>query len=248
MKNMQPMLDDDFDKLFKEKLYSYETEPANTVWAGITEKLDPGKKKRSFPILRIAAASLAAIIGLGIWLAETKEPMKLTAGSDAFPAMREQQEVKAPLRPENSDTNIQPAKPVAEEVEVITSKPKVKAAKALASVSVPSSHKIEIVKAEVDEDTAPSVTMIEEKEKTVTARIRPKEVQALALASETAIQQEEDVLQQKQRRISSVGSLVNFVVSKVDKRKEKIIEFEDGDEGTKVSGLNLGLLKFKAKE
>jgi hypothetical protein len=53
---------------------------------------------------------------------------------------------------------------------------------------------------------------------------------------------------QKAKKINSVGSFVNFVVSKVDKRKNKIIEFEDGDEGTMVSSVNLLLLKYKAKE
>jgi hypothetical protein len=46
---------------------------------------------------------------------------------------------------------------------------------------------------------------------------------------------------------SVVSSVVNFVIGKVDKRKDKLIEFEDNDEGTKVKSMNLILLKFKAK-
>jgi hypothetical protein len=47
------------------------------------------------------------------------------------------------------------------------------------------------------------------------------------------------------QKIRSLGDLVNRVVAKVDPREEKIIQFTDNDEGTEVSGINLGLIKFK---
>ena len=49
-------------------------------------------------------------------------------------------------------------------------------------------------------------------------------------------------------KIRSIGSLVNFVIAKVDHREDKIIEFEDNDEGSEVSGINLGVLKFKSRK
>jgi len=49
------------------------------------------------------------------------------------------------------------------------------------------------------------------------------------------------------RKIRSIGGLVNYVVGKVDPRDDKVIEFTDNDEGTEVSGINLGLLKIKSK-
>jgi hypothetical protein len=51
-----------------------------------------------------------------------------------------------------------------------------------------------------------------------------------------------------QRKIRSIGSLVNFVIAKVDKREDKLIEFKDSDEGSEVSGINLGLVKIKGKK
>ena len=51
-----------------------------------------------------------------------------------------------------------------------------------------------------------------------------------------------------QRKIRSIGSLVNFVIAKVDKREDKLIEFKDSDEGSEVSGINLGLVKIKSKK
>ena len=41
---------------------------------------------------------------------------------------------------------------------------------------------------------------------------------------------------------SVVSSVVNFVIGKVDKRKDKLIEFEDNDEGIKVKSMNLILV------
>jgi len=41
---------------------------------------------------------------------------------------------------------------------------------------------------------------------------------------------------------------VNFVIAQVDKREDKLIEFTESDEGTEVSGINLGLLKIKSKK
>ena len=49
------------------------------------------------------------------------------------------------------------------------------------------------------------------------------------------------------QKIKSVGSLINFVISRVDKREDKIIEFKDGKEGSAVSVINLGLIKFKSR-
>jgi hypothetical protein len=51
-----------------------------------------------------------------------------------------------------------------------------------------------------------------------------------------------------QKKIRSIGSLVNFVIAKVDKREDKLIEFKDSDEGSEVSGINLGLVKIKSKK
>jgi hypothetical protein len=50
-------------------------------------------------------------------------------------------------------------------------------------------------------------------------------------------------------RIKSFGDLVNVVVAKVDKRKDKIIEFTDtdGDEST-ITGINLGFVSIKKED
>ena len=45
-----------------------------------------------------------------------------------------------------------------------------------------------------------------------------------------------------------LGKLVNFVLSQVDPREDKLIEVsEDAGEGIRVTGLNFGLVKMKNK-
>jgi hypothetical protein len=57
-----------------------------------------------------------------------------------------------------------------------------------------------------------------------------------------------DEFNSRNRKVKGVGGLVNFVIAQVDKREDKLIEFTESDEGTEVSGINLGLLKIKSKK
>ena len=254
MKNMHSVSDDDFDKLFQDRLYSYEAEPNDAVWAGITEQLGTRKKKQPFPILTIAAASMAAFIGFGIWLAETKEPMRLSGKADristespvvesAAPAIAKREVVtEKSVALKSLVAKIAPA-PVQKNDPVSRPKSEIKTPTSLKVAALNSSSETALgIDEPIERNEDKSNTSV------ISGKSSLKEAVMLSLAPETEIQPEEVEQYQKQKRIKSVGSLVNFVVSKVDKRKEKIIEFEDGDEGTKVSGLNLGLLKFKAKD
>jgi hypothetical protein len=49
-------------------------------------------------------------------------------------------------------------------------------------------------------------------------------------------------------KIRGPGDLINVVVEKVDKRRDKIIEFTDDDDETNVTGINLGIIKIKKEK
>ena len=49
-------------------------------------------------------------------------------------------------------------------------------------------------------------------------------------------------------KMHSLGDLINAVVAKVDKRKDKFIEFTDKDEESLITGVNLGIFKIKKEE
>ena len=53
----------------------------------------------------------------------------------------------------------------------------------------------------------------------------------------------------RKHKIHSFGDLVNLVVDKVDKRKDKVLEFtDDGDGDSNLTGVNLGIVKIKKVE
>ena len=242
MKDQGKFSDNDFDALFKEKLSSLEIKPTGKVWKGISEQLHNGKRKRNFPVLWIAAASMAAIIGVGFWLSSTKEPMQLTGTTGLKP---------------NTELPATVEKDIAKKIEVLPLEEK-REYKIKLVRTKPVKKSTEISKSrtfEPNDMNRPSVAKIGEKELEASAKIDQEktDIQSLTNVKEDlpvlAQVPDADVVEEpRQKRIKSVGSLVNFVVGKVDKRKNKIIEFEDDDEGTRVSGLNLGVLKFQAKE
>lgn len=251
MKNLQPMSDKDLDKMFHDKLYSYELEPSESVWTDIADQLGTKKKKRGFPVLWMAAASLAAVVAAGVWFSSQKEPMKLTGAVGTEAITPKQEAVKSPVKEEGIVENKKKPEAFGE----------VRADKAKSVVSQPESKIVLSQKSRTSnssivqnnsENIASIITEIEKIQHPEEPAIVSSQSQTMALAATPekaqVIELENTDGQRKQKMIKSVGSLVNFVVGKVDKRKNKIIEFEDGDEGTMVSSLNLGLLKFQAKQ
>ena len=239
---MKPISDKEFDKFFQEKLSAYKEMPSKAVWSGISKQLS-NKKKRSFPVIWMAAASLTAVIGAGVWFSAQKEPMYLHGNVSPVVVTQDK----------NTEQSVEVVKRINQKINSAVSRPKVINHTSIAV------NNVAVIKQETSLTTIPVREKVATKQqpiKVINAAI-PEPVaeeetkvilpdEALALAERT----EEDIenVDLKPKRIKSVGSLVNFVVAKVDKRKKKIIEFEDSDEGTKVSGLNLVLFKFQSKE
>lgn len=48
--------------------------------------------------------------------------------------------------------------------------------------------------------------------------------------------------------INNIGDLVNYVVQKVDKRADKMLEFKTDDDNSSLIAINIGLLKFGRKK
>lgn len=244
---MHSVSDEDCDKLFRDKLYSFETEPSDAVWGSITEQLNSGKEVRSFPILRMAAASMIAMIGFGMWLAATKKPMRLTGTKNTISISPTQETKKVSVQPPNQ---------VVESVSVqIASKVKVVPVSIASTVARKSQIREEKLVTMVDpeqlrekENTKSTIAAIKEQPAVENESLADKQAPSMTLASHSVIELEQNEPPLRPAKIRSVGSLVNFVVSKVDKRKNKIIEFKEGDEGVIVSGIDLGLLKYKSKD
>ena len=245
---MQTMSDNDFDKLFREKFESFEREPSSSVWSGITGKLDGKKAKRRFPTLWLSAASIVLVLGLGLMLFPEKETIKLhgkasnnvsqSEGIKAAPGKVVISEVlendlpPVPHEDVNRETTlaVKPAK--VEATRNILNEGSIKAYSSEQKVEEPAKADIEDLSliAQNNHDLTPSSEV---------------EKMDLSLNINTNIPDSSEL--KHRQKIKTVGDLVNFVVSKVDKRKNKIIEFSREDEGDIVSGLNLGLLQYRTR-
>lgn len=242
MENMQPILDKDFDKLFSDKLNGMEVEPSADVWMGISAQLN-GKKKRPFPVLWLAAACLATVIAFGLLMAPEKESIKLTGSVDgplqitepAPPVIAVAEPVKETAGKVRVAEHVTADQP--ELTMVKTEEPPVLVSSKTVARSGEPEQKLRSLKVE------PATN--------ATEPVKPATdlpVIAHAVIEDQNAQIVDDADSEIKNSKSVVSSVVNFVVGKVDKRKDKIIEMEYNDEGTKVKSMNLILLKFKSKD
>jgi len=254
---MQSISDKELDKLFKQRFEDAEFQPSEGVWGKIAAKMDrKSKVKKTLPFFWMAAASVVVVLGASLWFYRPVEVIRLQG-------MDQQIILNTPESPISDlgtgASKLDPHQPeikgfdfsklvAAEENSFDTTK----------EVTSPERSSIEITKQEV----LASNTMLRRNISEVA--LTPKEVkvprytgdqsqldvtQADMIASADIVQ--DDLIPEQQqtspKRIRSVGSLLNFVISKVDHRDDKIIEFKDGDEGSEVSGINLGLIKLKSR-
>src|SRR5690606_33711054 len=69
---MQHMPDKDFDQLFKDSFVDAEVQPSADLWGNIAEQLEP-KKKRTFPVFWMAAASVVAIASVMLFTQDSEK-------------------------------------------------------------------------------------------------------------------------------------------------------------------------------
>jgi len=250
MKNMNQISDKDFDRLFHDKFDAWEVEPSETVWPAVLAELGRARK-RPFPVLWFAAASIAVVLGVGLWLSSHKEPMKLTGNNienrgSALPEVKVSAAAKEKMVVVKR--NLLPKKRaikrrVEEVPEHIVSVPGTKNTKAPllnnGSQVLPEKSVEQNIRHEAAEQIAqkPAASIAPESTKPIVHTMAYDEVQS-----------ETEPERGSKNSTSVVSSVVNYVIGRVDKRKDKIIELEDNDEGTKVKSLNLIVVKFKAKQ
>lgn len=244
---MQATPDKDFDKLFQQKFETFEVEPSSAVWRGITAELDKGKKK-TFPVFQMiaVAATVLVVLSMGLWLFSPEEKIRLQGKADV---------VMQDVEPDNgvSQPVIKDAEKDAEPISREIARPVKNQEPVLSVVAVPkpvSEEKVTVKEAQrlaeapvKEAEPAKPVNIIpkEEKEKTKPAEEQP--VLAFAGDQNPATDRRDP---DQQHRVKTVGDLVNFVIGKVDPREDKIIQFTNDEEGgSEVTGINLGLLKFK---
>jgi hypothetical protein len=261
------MQDKEFDDLFRSKLDGFEIEPSAHVWHGIAGELAAGKRRKSLlPFLSIAA-SIIVLVAAGVLFI----PQKVIVPAKHNVKIKSDQ---TPVQPVNSGLAINKLKPV---ILAPKNTGKVSAATIAKTNVQPATKTNAPVIAAVNSQAAKSVDTVRAANKQILATItqKPNAIKAIVPDSNTqiAIKQPEqispafitkpaiaavqlptaekqDVLPVKtSRKAHSIGHFINSVVAKIDKRQDKFIEFTDiDDEGSVLTGVNLGFVKIKKEK
>lgn len=255
---MKRVSDNDFDKLFQEKLAGVEINPSEKVWNNISSEISPRGVKKGVSAMWLVAASVLVVLYLGFLFKPQRESIKLqasTVAEDNKPVV-ERDPVKEEIKAERHSKGIMFLDRLASlkfernrRMKSFESS-KTAIAKNISSIS--------------DSQQEQDQMLISKEALSLETKILPDTPAFIAMQGNIdAIKPERDLIpaseentqsdlgsrrDNENKGIQSVGDLVNFVVRKVDHRKEKIIEFSNHDEGSSVSGINLGLIKIKTKQ
>lgn len=262
---MNPISDKNLDKLFQQHFEDIQIEPSKQVWDKISRTLDQKKtKKRSSPFLWMAAASIVLLLSTTIWF--MKVPKQEIASSSSLIVNQSsdkpiyeteavelnqkisqnklKQTIVEPviLVNNSNDNHIEKVIPISVESPKVEQKP----------------TEVEIVNTNIIASNTTKRPVIEQAKPIVkvpalysgdqsTLDLSRPDLTALAENNDRSSYDDYDS-NARNRKVKGVGGLVNFVISKVDKREDKLIEFKESDEGTELSGINLGVLKIKSKK
>jgi len=245
---MQPTPDKDFDQLFKNAFEDAEITPSRDLWSNIESEIEP-KKKRIIPIYWLSAAAVLLVVATGIlvYLQQNVNPKQLT--SYVAPKAHKPVVVEQPVK-DSAVTRVEPIEKT-EAVVPVSAKPVTSLAKTITKKVVKPVEKQKIV-------TAPEVLKQEimvvknnEPKKDIKAQIEEAILQpgkeTVIAANPTTIKVDEPVNdndEQNIKNIRNVGDVVNLIVNKVDKRKDKFIQFRTDDDDSSLSSINIGPFKI----
>jgi len=262
------MQDKEFDDLFQSKLDNFELKPSEQVWQNIDAGLNGKRRNKSiFPLLGVAA-SIIILITAGILFIPKKEVVKPgksnknnVAVSKVMPPAikpRKYAPVNTPVVTSTQVADIQTPANHAHH----TKKAEVPVARNPHNAQLMAKAK-PVIEEPVKADEQPVLAVVQQKENESTTPAaqatiapvtlkRPDAIETpgmqtqpvLASAHLPAVKQNKPVV--KKHGIRNIGDLVNLVVAKVDKRKDKVIEFTDTDDDeTTITGVHIGAIRIK---
>jgi hypothetical protein len=247
------MQDKEFDRIFNEKFEDFEVEPSAMVWDNIAEELD-GKKAKvvMMPWLSIAATVLV-VLGAGIFYLQKGEIVKDQPKQNKLVASH----VETPttvISAQPVETVI--AMPADNVVSIVKHHDNV--IPSVNNTSAPVSNTTEPVVKQtepVKNDNTQLIDAVIDPASTHVSTatvpdvtLTPKVLDATPPVEKPVMATQAPV---KKRGIHNLGGLVNALVAKVDKREDKLIEFSDSDDddnGSDLTGINLGLIKIKKQQ
>jgi hypothetical protein len=258
------MQDKEFDDLFRSKLDGFEAEPSSRVWAGIDAEISGNRRKKILAPYLSIAASIIVLVAAGILFIPKKGKVTVkhpaqnkiaktsatliaspTAKSQSQPVLKSQAvQLKEtalasnPTRPHYPKTN--------KNLPVKQSPLPVKAVEAgdqaeLAATARTQPEVIDAMAPDISTQIAVKQPMVE----TMAFKTKPP-VPAVEMP---AADKRDEIAAKPGKKLRSLGDIINAAVAKVDKRKDKFIEFSDTDDnGSAITAVNLGIIKIKKRE
>lgn len=224
-----------FDKVFKDKLGEVSVAPSPQVWENISASLEPKQQKKRviYPWLALAASVL--LVSLGAWWFFPINQAQVSA----VKVVNVQQVPTRSINPELISQENLPKNEVAHIAKPLVVN-KVAQLQQDLTVSPVSVNTVE---------PKPSATVLQPEQQRVALlnEAPPKEpITILNTPQETALTSAQpSTTKHVKKRIRSLSDLVNFVVSKVDDREEKVLETSSDGAILSLIALNVGPIKFK---
>ena len=249
---MQPIQDKDLDKLFKDRFENLEVQPSAGSWKKITDTMDkPLKKRKAYPFW-MAAASVVLLATAALLIYKPVEVIRLQGKANTQISSNVGDQLKNEPQDLNENnigvkvSGLIDKEPSSLKANRLSQKLKTRYVREIPSVVKPEKR--------TSKDLITNDILIAKNNEKVPVKRTEDKVLTKIYEPVYSAQIEERDLEMvsaeeiSRPRIKSVGGLVNFVISRVDKREDKIIEFKDGEEGSEISGINIGLLKFKNRK
>lgn len=238
------MQDKEFDQLFKDRFEGAEVQPSANLWGNIAVQLEP-KRKRTIPVFWWSAAAVVLLtMGIGLLSPET-EKIRLQAKGDVARAevvlsdtvsVPEAQVLTSRVVSGDQDTmNVSTALVIAPRYDATEEKNSLPAVQPNAMDSRPVIKKPEVLTAE----------NAEPRDKTVA--VNEVMIANADLPADNSTEVTTEASAPEHKGIRNVGDLVNFVVNKVDKRENKIVQFDTDDDNSSLVSLNLGIIRFSKR-
>ncbi|TCD10305.1 hypothetical protein EZ449_10825 [Pedobacter frigidisoli] len=247
---MQPIQDKDFDKLFKNAFEDAEITPSRDLWSSIESEIEP-KKKRVIPIYWLSAAAVLLIATVGVLVYQQQEAKPNKFANRVEPKVVKPILETQPIK-DTTKTLVVPTEKIilpatSKPVEAIAKTSVKETAKPLEKqtvVTAPEMLKQETFIAKVEE---PKQEIIKKKIDEAILQANPETVIASTATTVKADDVSGDDNQVENKGIRNVGDVVNLIVNKVDKRKDKFIQFRTDDDDSSLSSINIGPFKFGKK-
>jgi hypothetical protein len=260
---MHPISDKELDKLFQQRFEDLQVEPSNQVWEKISNSLDNKKPDRkSFSIFWTAAASVIVVLSAGLWFTkpDQKNPLQespaiLNNNSLGLTQLPIIEDVKQPALAEVKQVSIASAIVEFSVDESLKMDPKlVNQPLLVLTESKPQEEQATLIMA--SNTTAKSISSQSKQpiavppryssDQSTPALSQPDMINSISKQASSFF--EDDRSSARNKKVRGIGGLVNFVIAQVDKREDKLIEFTESDEGTEISGINLGILSIKSRK